>query len=372
MNKVIYKILLEITMLSKWILLIASCMVIIPMTQALEISQVGVYDFGVAYDVVYEEDTVYVSGNEGVDIFGVSDRMNPEKLSRIENGGGSFGLFLRENILYIAGADDGFFIADIEDPRNPAIVGFVSGIAVLNVFVEEEYAYVTSGGSFSIIDISDPNEPIIIASVPGSDRRYHVYVVGDTLYLGETSLGLMVYDISDREEPIYITTVLDTSGTFDMISKGDNLYLACHGNGVKILDISDRESPRIIGSYNNGGEAYGVHIVDEYLFVADLQKGVEILDISNPRSPIFLARWMGTHPHGVWGDANYVYLADQDDGLEIFIYGDDIGEPEVIQREDSASDVSLINQIPVSVLIVFTGVLLGMILAKTQHVPDIR
>ena len=367
MNKVIFKSLHEITMLAKWIFFITLCLVIVPMTQALEISQVGVYDFGVAYDVVYGEDIAYVSGNDGVDIFDVSDRANPEKLTRIENSDGSFGLFLRENTLYIAGADDGFFIANIMDPRNPNIIGIVPGITALNVYVEEDYAYVASGGSFSIIDISDPCDPIIIASVPGSDRRYHVHVLEDTLYLGETSLGLMVYDIGDREEPVYITTVPGTSGIFDIISKGDYLYLACHGNGVKILDISDRKSPEIIGSHNNGGEAYGIHIVDDYLLVADLQQGVEILDISNPRTPTLLARWTDTHPHGVSGDAQYVYLADQDDGLEIFIYGDGVGEPEVIRREDSASDVSLINQIPVSVSVIFIGVLLGIILVKTPH-----
>ena len=354
-------------MLSKWILFITLSLVIVPMTKALEISQVGVYDFGVAYDVVYGENVAYVSGNDGVDIFDVSNRANPEKLTRIENSDGSFGLFLRENTLFIAGAEDGFFIADVRDPSNPDIIGIVPGIIALNVYVEENYAYVTSGGSFSIVDISDPSEPIIIASVSGSERRYHVHVVNDTLYLGETNRGLMLYDVTDREEPIYITTVSGTSGIFDVISKGDNLYLACHGNGIKILDIADRESPEIIGSHNNGGEAYGIHLVDDYLLVADLQQGVEILDISNPRTPTLLARWTDTHPHGISGDAQYVYLADQDDGLEIFIYGDNVGETEVIRKEDSFSDDSITNLIPISVLFVFSGVLLSMILVKIRR-----
>jgi len=341
--------------------LVVLILVMVPAAQALEIAQVGVYDFGVAYDVVYGDDIAYVSGNDGVDIFDVSDRASPEKLTRIENSDGSFGLFLRENLLYIAGASDGFFIADISDPSNPSIKGSIYGITALNVYVDEDYAYVTSGDSFSIIDISDSSEPTIISSVPGSDRRYHIHVIDDTLYLGETNRGLMVYDITDRSEPEYISTISGTSGIFDVISDGDTLYLACHGNGVKVLDISDRQSPEIISSHNNGGEAYGIHIVDNYLLVADLQQGVEILGISNPRTPILLARWTDTHPHGISGDAEYVYLADQDDGLEIFIYGDDVGEPEVIRREDSASGGSLINQIPVYGSIVFAGVLLGLI-----------
>ena len=306
------------------------CLFMVPVVQGLEIAQVGVYDFGVAYDVVYGDNIAYVSGNDGVDVFDVSDRANPEKLTRIDNTDGAFGLHLIEDTLYIAGADDGFFIADVSDPSNPTMMGSITGITALNVFVEGDYAYVTNGGSFSIIDISDPSEPSIISSVPGSDRRYHIHVIEDTL------------------------------------------YLACHGNGVKVLDISDKQAPRIIGNHNNGGEAYGIHIVDNYLLVADLQQGVEILDISNPRTPTLAASWTDTHPHGISGDTQYVYLADQDDGLEVFIYGEDVGEPEFTRREDTASGDSLISQIPVSFPVVLAGVLIGVFFViKTRENPII-
>ena len=356
----------------RWILFSTLALFIVPAVHGLEIAQVGVYDFGVAYDVVYGDDTAYVSGNDGVDVFDVSDRASPEKLTRIENTDGAFGLFLRENTLYIAGASDGFFIADVSDPSSPIITGSIPGITALNVFVEGDYAYVTSGSSFSIIDISDQNDPSIISTVPGSDRRYHIHVRDDTLYLGETNRGLMVYDIMDKSEPEYVSTVSGTSGIFEVISDGDNLYLACHGNGVKVLDISDRQSPRIIGSHNNGGEAYGIHIVDNYLLVADLQQGVEILDISNPRTPTLEASWTDTHPHGISGDTQYVYLADQDDGLEVFIYGEDVGEPEFVRREDTASDGPIDNLIPLRGSIVFAGVLLGVIfMLKTSENPTL-
>ena len=355
----------------RWIFLIVFTLFTVPVSQGLEIAQVGVYDFGVAYDVVYGDDIAYVSGNNGVDVFDVSDRANPEKLTRIDNTDGAFGLHLREDILYIAGADDGFFIADVSDPSNPSIIGSIPGDA-LNVYVEGDYAYVANGGLFSIVDISDPSEPSIISSVPGSDRRYHIHVVEDTLYLGETNRGLMVYDITDRSEPEYISTVSGTGGIFDVISDGNTLYLACHGNGVKVLDISDKQAPGIIGNHNNGGEAYGIHIVDNYLLVADLQQGVEILDISNPRTPTLAASWTDTHPHGISGDTQYVYLADQDDGLEVFIYGEDVGEPEFTRREDTASGDSLISQIPVSFPVVLAGVLIGVFFViKTRENPII-
>jgi hypothetical protein len=57
-------------------------------------------------------------------------------------------------------------------------------------------------------------------------------------------------------------------------------------------------------------------------------------------------------------------LADQDDGLEIFIYGEDLGEPEVIRREDSVQSGFIVDQIPLSASAVFIGMLLGVILIQ--------
>ena len=172
-------------------------------------------------------------------------------------------------------------------------------------------------------------------------------------------------NITDPSTPEYIRTVPGTTGIFDMASKADTLYLGCHGNGVKVLDISDKLNPEIIGSHNNGGEAYGIHIVDDYLLVADLQQGVEILDVSNPRTPTLLAAWTETHPHGISGDQQYVYLADQDDGLEIFRYGEDVGSPEVVPRGDEASGET-VNQIPINASLVALGILLALIIYQKR------
>lgn len=322
----------------------------VPIIWGIEIAQVGVYDFGVAYDIVVSDNIAFVTGNDGVDVFDISDKRNPIKLTRISNNDGAFGVFLIEDTLYIACDEDGFFIADVSNPRNPVMLGSIPSITALKVYVEDVYAYVAHGDSYSIVDIRDSREPYIISTVMGNDRSYFIHVIEDTLYLGETNKGLMVYDILDKNSPEYIRTISGTIGIFDIQSNGDTLYLGCHGNGVKVLDVSIRDNPKIIGSFNNGGEAYGIHIVGDYLMVADLQQGVEILDISNPSTPTLLASWTRTHPHGIFGDDQYVYLADQDHGLEIFIYGEDI-EGEDIEASN--------NRIPLSMSAVLAGLILA-------------
>ena len=313
-------------------------MISVPLTYGLEIIQVGEYDFGTAYDIVYRDDVAYVSGNEGVYVFDVSDRGGPALLTQITESKGAFGLAIDGDILYVAGIDDGLFIVDVSDPGDPVILGSSTAIMALDVYVDEGYAYVASGGSFSIVDVREPSNPVISSTVHGEERIAITRVLNDTLYLGETNKGLMVYDISDRSEPVYLNTVSGTGGIFDIEIDGETMFLACHGNGVKVLDLTDRRHPRVLGSIDNGGEAYGVHVVDEYLMVADLQQGVEILDISDPGAPTLLATWTGTHPHGISGDSHYVYLADQDDGFEIFVYGDDPSAEQVTGDMTTSED----------------------------------
>ncbi len=154
------------------------------MVMGLEIEQVGVYDFGVAYDIVYQDDTAYVSGNDGVDIFDITDRTNPIKITRIECSNGAFGLHIVENILYVSATSQGLLLVDITDPRNPVTLSRVSEINALSVYATQEYAYVASGGSYSIIDTRESTDPEIIATVSGEERSYQICVIDDTLYLG--------------------------------------------------------------------------------------------------------------------------------------------------------------------------------------------
>jgi hypothetical protein len=260
-------------------------------------------------------------------------------LTQITESKGTFGLAIDGDILYVAGIDNGLFIVNVSDPDDPVILGSSTEIMALDVYVDEGYAYVASGGSFSIVDVSEPRNPVISSTVHGDERISITRVFDDTLYLGETNKGLMVYDVSDRGEPVYLNTVSGTGGIFDIEVDGETMFLSCHGNGVKVLDLTDRRHPRVIGSSNNGGEAYGVHVVNDFLLVADLQQGVEILDISSPGAPTLLATWTETHPHGISGDNNYVYLADQDDGLEIFIYGDDLSAVQVTGNITTTDDI---------------------------------
>ena len=215
-------------------------------------------------------------------------------------------------------------------------------------------AYVLSGEMWAIIDIADPESPTTISETHTDRMNYRASKAGDALYIGEDRIGLKVYDVSDPEAPKLVRTVPNTAGIFDLAIQDDVLYLACHGNGVKAMDITNPLNPVLTDTYRDGGEAYGCHIVEDILLVADLQEGIKILDVSDLEDITLLASFTGTHPHGITGDLNYIYLADQDHGLEVFQYGEGIETtvlPETPEPEPG-------NRIPMSV----TAVILGLML----------
>lgn len=316
------------------------------------ITQLSTENFGVAYDIEYTSDTVYVTGNHGVEVIDVTDRHNPDTIKRLTTQEGCFAVEIQGDRLYVAAITDGFQVYDISNPTDPELLG-THPITALGLEVQGDHAYVLSGEMWSIIDVTDPENPATVSETRTDEMNYKVEKVDDTLYIGEHGTGLQVYDVSDIGNPQHVRTVLNTAGIFEIVSQGDTLYIACHGNGVKTMDITNRHDPRLLDTYRDGGEAYGCHLVDQTLLVADLQEGIKILDVTNPEDITLIASYAGTHPHGVTGDQQYIYLADQDHGLEVFQYGEGIEttEPPIEEPESS-------NRIPLS----FTAIVLGILL----------
>jgi hypothetical protein len=75
-----------------------------------------------------------------------------------------------------------------------------------------------------------------------------------------------------------------------------------------------------LASFSQGGEAWGASGDSTYLWIADLQEGVELYDVRDPGHPRLIARAENYAPHDITFDGQYAYLADQDKGLVILEY----------------------------------------------------
>jgi len=277
---------------------------------------------GVAYSVVVLDGLAYVTGNDGVSVFDVSDPSQPRRVTTLELADGAFDLQFVGSTAYVAGDEEGLFIVDFSDPGSPIILGVLNdGGTAFDVDVEGDVVYladITKG--LEVVDVSDPGEPVKLSEYMLSDARA-VRARGDVVYLGNPSQGVVMLDASDPGNPTRIGVVAGSAPVIDINLDGDYMLLSCHGSGLKVYDISDSRNPSHVGSYvEPGGEAYCVEMHQDRLYVADLQRGGLLLDFSDPSSIKKLSGYGNAAPHDLVYSDGYIFMACED-GLVILEYG---------------------------------------------------
>jgi len=259
-----------------------------------------------------------------VHIIDVENPASPRELDRLKLKDGAFGLSVNGQRAYIAGDSEGFFIADIADPKNPVVIGQYSpkeGITQ-DVSIDGTFAYVIKReGRLLVVDITNENKPLLLGELPvGSAGREAVHQE-DRLYLADSSWGLVLYNVSDPSSPRRLSVVPGTEGASGIALKKSLMFLGCHGFGLKILDVSAAAIPQVKGTFRLSREANDVLVDNDDLYVADQNDGIiHVLDIQNPSLPVIVTSRKGYMPHRLFHDGDYLYAADGKLGLVIFQY----------------------------------------------------
>ncbi len=237
---------------------------------------------GVGYDICANGDFVYITDNDGYVVVDVQNPSKPKKVGEFKIDDGAFGIFIKQNVAFVAAQSQGLIITNISNPLSPSQLGQIDiDGASNNVFVLDDFAYVTNyDNGLHIIDITDLSNPIKIGEYSYDGRADGVTVVNNIAYVANPNSGVNVLNISIPSSPQKIKTL---GGTATGISIHEKLlFVGCYSSKVMVFDISFLENPILLGSHsdNDGGEAQGVVGNSTHLFVAD-NFGVEFLDISD-------------------------------------------------------------------------------------------
>ena len=213
-------------------------------------------------------------------------------------------------------------IFSLANPALPDSIGSIMTPSVVNwIFPKGNMLFVGNYlAGLTIIDISNPSNPIIIGSWDTNGHTYGIYVKGDYAYIGDYSEGLHIVDVSDPTTPVHVSTTILGSYTVGIDIKGNYAFVANEFNGLKILDVNDVFSPIVIGSFNTNGITVDVKVQDDYAFVCDYYGGLRVLDVSNPILPIEISAFdtTGGDASGLCIKDSLLYLAYGDLGLRIF------------------------------------------------------
>ncbi|MEW5803333.1 MAG: putative Ig domain-containing protein [bacterium] len=255
------------------------------------------------------------------------------------------GLFCSGSYAYLAcgqeerGSDGcGVQIFHIQDPADPRPVSFFSlPRKAHDIIVFENYAYVATGSGVQILNVQDPSHPFLVSSLPIAGETLRISLYGRYLYAASDSGGLQIVDIGNPNQPALAGSCLTPKDTgtrdthdiyvLDVVAEGSYAYLAAGWAGVKIIDISKPGNPAVVASFSRPGRfVMGIYKYQDHLYLSEMQDGVEILDIEAPLLPV--VRSQLTTPglcHRVSIRGNYLYVADDYRGVEIFRHDLDAG-----------------------------------------------
>ena len=285
---------------------------------------------GFAQDVLLKDNLAYIAqGEVGLMIINVADPKNPETVSVTSENvrGYSAKIAMKDSVVYLAAGNFGITVLDVSDPVQPVVTA--SNLSVKpakNLFVMGEFLFTPiSEQGVKVSDISYPTQPDIRGNTKTPGYAHDVAVSLDTNYMmvacGE--LGLSMFDISQfqngfGEYPLVGVGI--TPGYAESITLLDEKFLAfmaCGTAGLQIVDYSDTSNIHVIGSFDSGGYAKDLLYKNNLIYMTTEEKGLQIIDVTDATKPRFIGLVDTEFALSLDIDDQYVYVADEVEGLII-------------------------------------------------------
>jgi choice-of-anchor B domain-containing protein len=286
----------------------------------------------------------------------------------------------------LVGLECGFGFAEVTDPNNPVVIGYVASRCSTwkDIKVYGEYAYGVSdqrGRGIHVVDLRDVDNGNVTLvqdwSVGGQTTAHNivanedsgfVYLVGGNISNG----GLAAYDVgADPESPpvaggwgdMYIhdaQVVTYTSGPY----AGKEIAFALGGfnngwsdTGLRIVDVTDKGNMTLLGEerWTNAGYAHQGWLSEDrqYFYVNDeldednfgIPTTTRIFDVSDLSNPTFVTSFTNGLPvidHNNYVHDGMLFQANYRAGLRVWDLEDPVAPEEIAyfdtQPQSNATD----------------------------------
>ncbi len=259
-----------------------------------------VLDIGLAGTVLYMPLGGEAGGLWAVD---VSDPAMPRELSLLATADLAAGLTLSGDYAYVTTLPLGLLVIDTSEPGNP------QQVAALRTPGERAEAFgsrllLADVDEVRIIDVSTPSAPrvegvyadlpgVVAGATPGSaapsetDRLFDVAVSGPYAYVASGDSGMRVLDVSTPTSPRQVAQ-FETAGTARrVLVVGDLVYLAessaaeggVHWSNLLVIDVSDPLHPELVLKIETAGYSGEPVPAGDHICFVDM-KSVMVIDVS--------------------------------------------------------------------------------------------
>ncbi|HOH97152.1 MAG TPA: chitobiase/beta-hexosaminidase C-terminal domain-containing protein [Candidatus Cloacimonadota bacterium] len=285
---------------------------------------------GTANKVAVSGNYAYVIGSyQGITIINIENKRNPVVVGYHS---------LPDTPEYIAASDNTVFITytypqnpggtwtkltaiDVTNHLLPQTIDSISwSLGYATFTVNGQYAYLI-GSSLKIVDISNPNNLNEVGSCsPSAFGAKDIVVNGNIAFaaINGSFEGVRAYNISDPNNPSQIGS-RSIDGANDIYAEGNYVYLSTGSGGLKIIDASTPSSMTVIATCSTS--SYLTKSSD-YIFTLDTSRDLSIINVADPTQPQVVQNLItpGASKELCTKDT-YLYVADDDMGLQIYDIG---------------------------------------------------
>lgn len=168
---------------------------------------------GGPHSVHFIKNYMYVLGDEGLQVFDISEPNNPKPVFMTTEGvGGGHDIEQKGNYLYFSNYEDGVSIFDVSDPKEPKRTAWIKPTDENGLFLAADgdfignYWFVVSEKSHSLtmIDIADPANPTIKEVMHFDEEKrpflfngHFIRAIGDYLYVSGLQDGFGIVKFTE-------------------------------------------------------------------------------------------------------------------------------------------------------------------------------
>ncbi|MBK5115158.1 MAG: hypothetical protein JJE41_16140 [Candidatus Heimdallarchaeota archaeon] len=286
---------------------------------------------GILSDIYVQGELAFSAVNRGgLVIFNISDISQPFIISQYDDpkpitedeywgefSDSSEGVFVRNNLAYLADGKNGLVILNVSNPYQIEKIGHYSESGIPAIFVHGDFAFGKNlADKIPIIDISSPSSPYLLCNFNADSFQINAikdFVVKDH-YLYLLSNDLFIFDISDPRNPVKLIQ-LDNCGGLAITLADNYAYVLRYYYGMLpspnklcIYNITNPLDPQFVGEYflseNIGLESF---CVDGFTAYIAGEKEILAINVTNPTLPQFL----GEINESVFGTTSFKKLALQ-------------------------------------------------------------
>ena len=262
----------------------------------------------------------FAGTSDGIDILDISNPMAISIMHTIPLINQAESLFYSNHILFAACGEGGMSIFNTSNPHNISSVSQTPIDTIArHVWIKNDYAYVSTDAGVYIYDLSAMSTPVHLTTIETIGEAFAMKGDDQHAYVADVEAGLSCYKQSnylDFSRPSVYPVNNLVQFDFDM----DYLFLAVKETGLFIVKFNSAGDQLLDAGSARSFNALDVCVRNDYAFVASDQDGFIVFDVQNKDAPKSIQQFFSNGSACDVVDVHpYIFLADGDGGLRIFV-----------------------------------------------------